>query len=274
LVALSRVARWSSQSASLSKVSSAPAAKPVREIGGFFALSLDILMQLVRPPFAWREFIEQCWFVAKVSLAPAVMLTIPFNGLVIFMFNVLLIEIGAADISGAGAALAVIAQIGPFTTVLVVGGAGATAMAADLGARAIREELDAMKVIGINPVQRLLVPRVAALTVNAFLLNAIVCLGGLAAAYVFSVYVNHVTPGAFASSLTLLTGLAYTVTSFAKAAIFGLAAGLIACYKGTTVGGGAQGVGNAVNETVVYTFIALFVLNVLLSAIYAAAATT
>ncbi len=243
------------------------AAKPVREIGAFFALSLDTFVQLFHRPYAWREFIHQSWFVARVSLAPLVLLSIPFNVLVVFILDILLFEIGAADFSGAGAALGVITQTGPVVTVLVVGGAGATAMCADLGSRTIREELDAMRVLGINPVQRLVVPRVAALTLNAVLLNAVVCITGIAGAYLFAVYVSNVTPGAFAASLTVLVGLPETIISFTKALLFGLTAGLIACYKGTTVGGGPQGVGNAVNETVVYTFMALFLINVLATAV-------
>lgn len=240
-------------------------AKPVREVGGFFAMSLDTLVQVVRPPFAWREFIHQSWFVARVSAVPAIGLTIPFNVLIVFILNVLLFNIGAADLAGTAAALAVITQTGPATTVLTVGGAAATAMCADLGARTIREEIDAMRVMGINPIQRLVVPRVLALTVNALLLNAAVCVVGLSGCYVFAIYAQDVAPGAFMSSLTLIIGTRDVTLCFAKAALFGMAAGLIACYKGFTVGGGPQGVGNAVNETVVYSFLALFVVNTLVT---------
>jgi phospholipid/cholesterol/gamma-HCH transport system permease protein len=242
-------------------------ATPLRELGGFFAMSLDTAVQLVHPPFAWREFIHQCWFVARVSIVPGLLLTVPFSVIVTFIIDILLSEIGAADLSGAGAALATITQTGPITSVLVVGGAGATAMCADLGARTIREELDAMRVMGIDPIQRLVVPRVLALTLNAFLLNSVVCIAGVVGSYFFAVNLQHVTPGAFADSLTTLVGLSETVICFLKAIMFGLAAGLIACYKGITVGGGPQGVGNAVNETVVYTFVALFVINVLVTGV-------
>nr|WP_232078231.1 ABC transporter permease [Mycobacterium paraseoulense] len=241
--------------------------KPLREVGAFFALSLDILMQTVRPPFAWREFIHQTWFVARVSIFPAIFLAVPLSALPIFIINVLLVEIGGADASGTGAALASVVYIGPIAAVLVVAGTGATAMCADLGARTIREELDAMRVMGIDPIQRLLVPRVLALGLNGMLLNSIITTVGLVTDYFFSVYFQNVNPGAFAASLTLLVGLTETVIAFAKAMLFGLVAGLIACYKGVTVGGGPQGVGNAVNETVVYTFMALFVINVVLTAI-------
>jgi phospholipid/cholesterol/gamma-HCH transport system permease protein len=241
--------------------------KPLREVGSYFALSLDIFVQMLRPPYAWREFMYQAWFVARVSIVPTISLSIPFNALSVFIINVLLVEIGAADASGAGAALASVAYIGPITTVLVVAGTGATAMCADLGARTIREEIDAMRVMGIDPVQRLLAPRVLALGLNGLLLNSINTIVGLAGSFFFSVYFQHVTPGAWAASLTLLLKTADVVIAFVKATLFGLVAGTIACYKGVTVGGGPQGVGNAVNETVVYTFMALFVINIVLVAV-------
>lgn len=242
-------------------------AKPLREVGAFTAMSLDTAVALVRTRFAWREFVLQSWFVARVSLVPALALSVVFNAFVIFILDVLIFEIGAGDGSGAAAALAVVAQIGPAITVLVIGGAAATAMCSDLGARTIRDEIDATRVMGIDPIQRLVVPRVAALTFISFLLNGLGTVVGLSSDYLFAVYVTDVNPGAYAASLTLITGLPDVIIAVIKATLFGLAAGLIACYKGLTVGGGPQGVGNAVNETVVYTFMALYVINTLLSAV-------
>src|SRR5260370_7100399 len=115
-------------------------------------------MLMPRRPFAWRELLLQSWFVARVSLVPTLMLAIPFTVLTIFTFNILLVEFGAADYSGTGAAYGTITQIGPVVTVLVVAGAGATAMAADLGARTIREHLDALPLLGLTPIPPLLLP--------------------------------------------------------------------------------------------------------------------
>ena len=210
--------------------------KPVRSIGDFFAMSLDTFVFMFRPPWAWREFLLQTWFVARVSLVPTIMLAIPFTVLVVFTLNVLLIEIGAADFSGAGAAIGTVNQIGPIVTVLVIAGAGATAMCADLGARTIREEIDAMKVLGINPVQRLVVPRVLAATTVTLLLTSLVTMVGIGGSFFFVVFFQNVTPGAFAAGLTLLVGPAEITIALIKSAIFGLAAGLIACYKGLSVG--------------------------------------
>lgn len=243
------------------------AVKPVRAVGEFFLMSADTLRLIFKPPFAWREFLAQTWFVARVSIVPTIMLSIPFTVLTVFTLNILFVEIGAADFSGTGAALGAVTQIGPIVTVLVIAGAGATAMCADLGSRTIREELDAMRVLGIDPVQALVVPRVLAATFVSFLLASVVTIVGIVGGFFFSVYVQHVTPGAFVAGMTLLIGLPEVLVCLVKASIFGLAAALIACYKGISVGGGPAGVGNAVNETVVYSFMSLFVINVVATAV-------
>ena len=102
----------------------------------------------------------------------------------------------------------------------------------------------------------------------AFLLNSLVVIIGILGGYAFSVFIQDVNPGAFAAGITLLTGVPEVIISCVKAALFGLIAGLVACYRGLMItGGGAKAVGNAVNETVVYAFMALFVVNVVVTAI-------
>ncbi len=241
--------------------------RPAAAVGGFFAMVVATLTALPRRPFATREVVLQSWFVARVSLLPTLMLAMPYTVLVVYTFNILLVEFGAADFAGTTAAYGTVTQVGPIVTVLVVAGAGATAMCADLGARTIREELDALRVMGINPIQALVVPRVLAATVVAVLLAAMVILVGLVGGYFFTVYVQHVTPGAYAAGMTVLTHFPDVVLALIKAALFGFAAGLIACYKGISVRGGPAGVGNAVNETVVFTFVALFAINIVATAV-------
>ncbi|MET4433368.1 ABC transporter permease [Mycolicibacterium sp. 624] len=241
--------------------------KPLAGIGGFFMMAAHTLRAIAGRPFAWDEFVRQAWFVARVSIMPTLLLSIPFTVMTVFILNILLMEVGAADLSGTGAALGAVTQIGPVVTVLVVAGAGATAMCADLGARTIRDELDAMRVMGIDPVAALVVPRVLAATLVAVLLSPLVTCVGLIGGFAFSVYFQNVTPGAFVYGLTLLVGLPEVLIALIKAALFGLAAGLIACYQGISVGGGPAGVGNAVNETVVFSFVALFFINVVATAV-------
>ncbi len=235
-------------------------------VGGFAQMTVQTGKALLRP-FQWREFILQSWFLFRVSFLPTVMVAIPLTVLIVFTLNILLTEFGAADISGAGAALGAVTQLGPLVTVLVVAGAGSTAICADLGARTIREEIDAMEVLGIDPIHRLVLPRVVASTFVALLLNGAVIIIGLVGGYVFGVYIQNVSAGAYVATLTLITGLPEVLISIVKATSFGVIAGLVGCYRGLTTAGGAKGVGTAVNETLVLCVLALFAVNVVLTTI-------
>src|SRR6201981_1157648 len=189
-------------------------------VGGFFRMCVLTGKALLKP-FQWREFILQGWFLMRVSFLPTIAVSIPLTVLLIFTLNILLAEFGAADISGAGAAIGAVTPLGPRTTVLVVAGAGSTAICADLGARTIREEIDAMEVLGIDPIHRLVVPRVVAATVVATLLNGTVITIGLVGGFIFGVGLQTVSGGAYLATLTLVTGLPEVIIATIKAAIFG-----------------------------------------------------
>ncbi|MFD9667561.1 MlaE family ABC transporter permease [Rhodococcus sp. NPDC059968] len=234
-------------------------------LGGFFATGLDTLRLTFRRPFQVREFVQQAWFIASVSIVPTLLMAIPFCVMVIFQINVLLNEIGAIDLSGAGAGVAVIREIGPIVTVLAVAGAGATAICADIGSRKIREEIDAMEVLGIDPIQRLVVPRVLASMVIALFLNGLVTTVGLAGGYLYAVFLQGATPGQFVTSISILTGIPDLLISELKAAVFGILAGIVACHLGLNAKGGPKGVGDAVNQTVVFSFVLLFLANAIIT---------
>ncbi|MCB0940002.1 MAG: ABC transporter permease [Mycobacterium sp.] len=240
---------------------------PLNAVGGFFQMCVLVAKATTKWPFEWREFIIQAWFQFRVTFLPTIAVAVPNTILIIFTINILLVEFGAADVSGAGAALAAVTQLGPIVTVLVVAGAGSTAICADLGARTIREEIDALEVLGIDPIHRLVLPRVVASTFVAVLLNGAVITIGLVGGFIFGVFMQNISAGAYVSTLTLVTGLPEVVISIIKALTFGLIAGLVGCYRGLTVSGGAKGLGTAVNETLVLSVVALFAVNVVLTTI-------
>lgn len=237
-------------------------------VGGFYSMTAETARLTLRRPFQWREFLHQAWFIASVSVLPTLMVAVPFCVIVVFQLNQLMTELGATDLAGAGAGMAVVREIGPMVSVLVVAGAGATAVCADLGARKIREEIEVIEVMGLKPVHRLVVPRVLASTVVALALNGLVTLVGLTGSFLFSVFVQHASAGLFVANLTLLTGLSDFLVSEFKAAVFGMLAGLVACYLGLNARGGPKGVGDAVNQTVVFSFMLLFFANSIITAIF------
>jgi phospholipid/cholesterol/gamma-HCH transport system permease protein len=236
--------------------------------GRFFAFCLDTARAAVRRPFQFRELVQQAWFVSSVSILPAALVSIPFGAVIALQLGSLVRQLGAQSFTGAASVLAVVREAGPIVTALVIAGAGGSAICADLGARKIREELDAMEVLGVDPIQRLVVPRVLATMLVAVLLNGVVSVVGVAGGYFFNVVMQGGTPGAYLASFQALGQLPDLVAGEIKALLFGAVAALVAAYFGMTARGGPKGVGQAVNASVVVTFMLLFALNFVLTAIY------
>jgi phospholipid/cholesterol/gamma-HCH transport system permease protein len=242
--------------------------KPIGTAGKLFAFGLDVGRNLFKRPFQLKEFLQQAWFIASVTIISTALVAIPFGAVIALQVGGLIKQFGAQSFTGSASVLAVIQQAAPIGTALLIAGAGGSAIAADLGARKIREELDAMMVLGIDPIQRLVVPRVLACMLVAFFLNGMVSVVGVAGGYVFNVMMQDGTPGAYLASFTALAQIPDLVTGLIKALVFALIAAIVASYMGMNAGGGPKGVGDAVNESVVITFLLLFIVNFVLSTIY------
>jgi phospholipid/cholesterol/gamma-HCH transport system permease protein len=252
----------------MSSLTSSRVLAPIGTAGKLFAFALDVGRAGFRRPFQLREFLQQAWFIASVTIVPTALVAIPFGAVIALQVGGLIKQFGAQSFTGSASVLAVIQQAAPIGTALLIAGAGGSAIAADLGARKIREELDAMMVLGIDPIHRLVVPRVLACMLVAFFLNGMVSVVGVAGGYVFNVVLQDGTPGAYVASFTALAQLPDLWIGLFKALVFGLIAAVVAAYKGMNAGGGPKGVGDAVNESVVITFLLLFVANFVLSMIY------
>ena len=240
----------------------------VRQAGRLFALFLDVFRLMFRRPFQFREFVEQAWFIASVTIIPTALVSIPFGAVIALQLGSLARQIGAQSFSGAASVLAIVREASPIVCALLIAGAGGSAICADLGSRKIRDEIDAMEVLGISPVQRLVVPRVFACTLVAVALNGLVSVVGVAGGYFFNVVLQGGTPGAYLSSFSALAQLPDLYTGELKAFIFGIIAAVVASYKGLNAGGGPKGVGDAVNQSVVITFLLLFVVNFVITTVY------
>ncbi|UYP18096.1 ABC transporter permease [Rhodococcus sp. Z13] len=238
------------------------------QAGNIVELFVEVVRNTFRRPFQFREFIEQAWFIASVTILPTALVAIPFGAVVSLQTGSLIKQLGAESFTGAASVLAVIQQGSPIVTALLIAGAAGSAVTADLGSRTIREEIDAMEVLGINPVQRLVVPRVLAMMFVAVLLNGLVSVIGIAGGYFFNVVLQGGTPGAYLASFSALAQLPDLYVAELKALIFGLIAGVVAAYKGLHPGAGPKGVGEAVNQTVVITFLLLFFANLILTMVY------
>ena len=242
--------------------------RTLTHVGKLFALGLEVVRLTFRRPFQVRELIEQFWFVASVSVLPAALVAIPFGAVIALQLGSLTVQIGAQSFTGAASVLAVIQQASPIVTALMISGAAGSAICADLGARTIRDEIDAMAVLGISPIQRLVVPRVLAAMLVAVLLNGMVSVVGVVGGYGFNVLLQGGTPGAYLASFAALAQPSDLWVGEVKALIFGFVAGVVAAYRGLHPAPGPKGVGDAVNQSVVITFVLTFLINLVVSTIY------
>lgn len=245
-----------------------PVTGALRQVGGLFALAGTVVAMTFRRPFQLRELIQQFWFIASVAILPTALVSIPFGAVISLQVGSLAKQLGAQSLTGGASVLAIVQQASPLIVALLISGAAGSAICADLGSRKIREEIDAMEVLGINPLHRLVVPRMLACAFVALFLNGLVSVVGLMGGYFFNVMLQGGTPGAYLASFNAIAQLPDLLQAEIKAFVFGITAGLVAAYKGLNAKGGPKGVGDAVNQTVVITFMLLFLENFLISALY------
>ncbi|MFE6862918.1 MlaE family ABC transporter permease [Nocardia sp. NPDC057668] len=216
---------------------------------------------MARNRFQWRETIIQAWRLITVTALPGLLMAIPFGVIVSVQVGNLIHTLGADSLLGATGGLGVIKQGAPMATGFLLGGAGAAAIAADLGARTIREEIDALKTMGINPIQRLVVPRMAAMLLVAPLLNILIIFIGVLAGYVVAIGGQGVTPGSYWATFGSFTTTADVWVSLTKALVFGFLVVIVACQRGLEARGGPRGVADAVNAAVVLSVVSIVVVN-------------
>ncbi len=243
-------------------------ASVVRGPGHIAAMAWDVIKLTFTTRFQLREFVEQAWFVASVTLMPTILVSIPFGAVIALQVGNLTGQLGAQSFAGATAVLATVREAAPIAAALIIAGTAGSAICSDLGARKMREEIDAMETLGIDPIARLVVPRALATVTVAVLMNGIVITAGIAGGYYFTVIVQGGSAGAFLASFTALATLPDIYVSMIKAAMFGFLAAIVGSYKGLSAGGGPAGVGRAVNESVILSFMLLFLLNSIITALY------
>ena len=239
-----------------------PARHLLEEFGDMMILTGRTLWSALRPPYPYGgELVNQFLFALRVVWLPLLISTVAINyGAPGLQAGDFLTLIGALDRLGGFFVLAAIREIGPTITAIVVAGTAGTAITADLGARKVREELDALQVLGVDPIKNLVVPRFLALMVVTGLFDIYALLfgifGGILAALAFGQPLGPFWNTLFSDASTVdLWG------SVLKTTVFGAIIAIVCCYKGMSASGGAEGVGRAVNEAVVICFLGFGAFN-------------
>ncbi|MBA4024256.1 MAG: ABC transporter permease [Gordonia sp.] len=223
------------------------------------------VVDTVRLRLPVQEVLEQMWKLFKVTALPALLMAVPIGAEVSVQVGGVMDQVGANSLAGAASGLGVVGQGAPMAAGLLMSGAAASAIASDLGARAIREEIEAMRVMGINPVQRLVVPRFIAMVAISPALCIMIIAAGVGAGLTISANVNGVVPASFWQSFGAFATPVDLIFSVLKTLIFAVIVVVIASLRGLEAKGGPKGVANAVNASVVLSVFCIFMTNLLVS---------
>jgi len=244
-------------------------AAPVRSIFGFFGDHTLMLFQafawLFRRPFRLRLFLEQMEFVGVGSL-PIIILVGFFSGAVSAQQTIRALEIfGQEHYVGATVGLSLALELAPVFTALMITARAGSGMATELGSMRITEQIDALTTFAVNPTQYLITPRVVASIIMMPIMTMVFNIIGLFGAYLYAIYLKQIDVGAFISYFEYMTDPSDYLQGAIKAAVFGAALSLAACYQGFNVRGGAKEVGLATTRAVVAGSVAVLVLDYFLS---------
>ncbi|HEY6166762.1 MAG TPA: ABC transporter permease [Verrucomicrobiae bacterium] len=228
-----------------------------------------LLVEVVRSLFThkpdWRATVQQMHFVGVKSQS-VVLITGAFTGMVLcaqtfFQFHKVKMDTATMAVVG----VSMCSELGPVLTGLMVAGRVGAAIAAELGTMRVTEQIDALRSLATHPVDYLITPRMVATVITVPLLTAESITVGIASGYFVGVFLMGIDPAYLWHNMVRYTGAVDLAMGMIKAVIFGATIGLISCYKGLHCGTGAEGVGRATTEAVVYSSITILISNFFLT---------
>jgi len=234
-------------------------------LGRITLLAKESIASLLTFKVAWRDLLYQVYFIGVKSQS-VVLVTGAFTGMVLAAQTCLQFHKVKMDTATlAVVSVSMCSELGPVLTGLMVAGRVGAAIAAELGTMRVTEQIDALRTLATHPVDYLVVPRLLALHIALPLLTAESICIGIGAGYLVAVYLYGVDATYSWYNMLRYTESADVVVGVIKAAIFGGIVALIGCYKGLSCGEGAEGVGRATTEAVVYSSITILISNFFLT---------
>ncbi|MFB6265296.1 MAG: MlaE family ABC transporter permease, partial [Bradymonadaceae bacterium] len=195
-----------------------------------------------------------------------VLLTGIFTGLVMAYQSIYAFSLfGAETLVGGAVAISLARELAPVLTALMVAGRTGSSMTTELGTMRVTEQIDAMAVMAVNPIQYLVTPRIVASVLMMPILTMLFNFVGIVAAYVISVYAINVDPGIFVHKIQDFVDRQDLLFSALKGACFGAVISVVGCYKGFYASGGAKGVGNATTSSVVTSSVSVLLMDYILT---------
>ena len=235
------------------------------ELGQIALLAKEAFASAFTFKVTWRDLLYQIYFIGVKSQA-VVLVTGAFTGMVLgaqtfFQFHKVKMDTATLAVVG----VSMCSELGPVLTALMVSGRVGAAIAAEIGTMRVTEQIDALRTLATHPVDYLVVPRLIAAQIALPLLTIEAIIVGIGAGYLVGVNVLGIEPTYLWLNMLHFTHDVDLLEGLIKAFIFGGIIALISCYKGLTCGMGAEGVGHATTEAVVFSSITILIVNFFLT---------
>lgn len=241
--------------------------KVIEGLGNAMILLWEAVFWLFRPPFRPMLFLQAMEFIGAGSLF-IVMLTGLFTGMVFAVQTTHTFRLfNAETLVGSTVALALMRELAPVLTSLMVTARVGSAIATELGTMKVTEQIDALYTMAVNPVQYLVTPRIVAGVIMLPVLTGFCDLIGIGGAYYVAVHLLDVDAGMFLDKIKTYADTWDVCSGLIKASVFGLILTLVGCHKGLNASGGARGVGIATTQSVVLSSILILVADYFLTLI-------
>ena len=234
-------------------------------LGRITLLARESVTSMFTFQVAWRDLLYQVYFTGVKSQS-VVLITGAFTGMVLgaqtyFQFHKVKMDTATLAV----VSVSMCSELGPVLTGLMVAGRVGAAIAAELGTMRVTEQIDALRTLATHPVDYLVVPRLLALHIALPLLTAESIAVGIGAGYFVGVHLLGIDPTYLWYNMLRYTNSSDVIVGLIKALIFGGIVALVGCYKGMSCGEGAEGVGRATTEAVVYSSITILISNFFLT---------
>jgi phospholipid/cholesterol/gamma-HCH transport system permease protein len=234
-------------------------------LGQITLLALEAVASLARRRWEPANVLYQLYFIGIKSLS-VVLITGAFTGMVLcaqtfFQFH----KVGMDTATLAVVSISMCSELGPVLSGLMVAGRVGAAIAAELGTMKVTEQIDALRALATHPVDHLVVPRVIATTLAVPLLTVCSICVGIAAAYYVGVFLLGIDRAYAWHNMIHYSSIEDVVMGLIKSVFFGAVISLVGCYKGLNCQQGAEGVGKATTEAVVFSSITILISNFFLT---------
>lgn len=239
----------------------------IAEMGRMFLFLLRSAGWLFVPPWRGKLFLRQIHFLGTGSLS-IILLTSLFTGMVLGLQGYYtLSKFGSQGLLGPAVALSLIRELGPVLTALMVTGRAGSAITAEIGIMVITEQVDALRSMAVNPLQRLVSPRLVAAVIAFPLLTFLFDLVGIFGGYLVGVSLLGLSPGTYFGEMQAKVEMLDIYGGMWKSLIFGILVTWTCCYKGYHCGHGAEGVGKATTGAVIMSSVLILVSDYFLTSV-------